>query len=269
MDNLQIQDETLQIAAEAAEKGGTIASDLKNSAKQDMKDNGTIVTEADRKAEREVRDFLSQKSPHSILGEEHGGNITDEDTYWVIDPIDGTNNYAYKQPFYGTAVALVEDNEPTAGVFHMPDLGYTFYASKNKGAYCNTEQLSVTNEQHVSDAYIMFSGVGRGKIQPSISAEMNEWNQQLGSAVMGESWVSAGWVDVGIYGALAPWDMAVGNILVTEAGGVMKTIHDGKTNWDAVSEGRVIFGNEQLVTAVYDNFPHEAKSAALNATYNY
>lgn len=269
MDTLRIQSDRIEIATKAARKGGEIASELKNSAEQDVKDNGTIVTEADRKAEHKIREFLSNETPYNILGEEHGGTITDEHTYWVIDPIDGTNNYSYKQPFYGTAVALVEQNEPTVGVFHMPELGYTFYAQKDRGAYCNTKQLSIANTQQISDAYIMFSGVGRGKIQPSVSAELNEWNQQLGSAVMGESWVASGWSDVGVYGALAPWDVAVGYILINESGGIMQTIQNGEKDWDAVSEGRVIFGNKRLVNSMYDEFPQEAKRAALNATYKY
>lgn len=268
METLQIEDEQLELAVHAAEKAGNAAASVKHTTPQEQKGNGTVVTEADREAEQIVRDTLSEDSDIPLLGEEQGGNVEDESSYWVIDPIDGTKNFSYQQPLYGTAVALVEDNAVTVGVFYMPDMDYLFYAVEGKGAYRNTEPLSVTTERDVSDAYIMFSGKGRTEIQPSVS-NLNNWNQQLGCAVMGEGWVASGWCDVAVYGALAPWDMAVGKILIEEAGGVMKTVADEDSEWDAVSDGRVVFGNEQIVDSMLEHLPDEARSAVAESNYNY
>lgn len=268
METLQIDDERLELAVHAAEKAGEAAASVKYTTPQERKGNGTVVTEADREAEQIVRDILTANSDLPLLGEEQGGDIEDEDSYWVIDPIDGTKNFSYQQPLYGTAVALVEDNDVTVGVFYMPDIEYLFYAVEGNGAYRNTEQLSVSTEDDVSESYIMLSGKGRTEIQPSVS-ELNDWNQQLGSAVMGEGWVASGWCDVAVYGALAPWDIAVGKILIEEAGGVMKTVAKGESSWNAVSDGRVVFGNEVVVDSMLADLPTEARQAVKESTYDY
>lgn len=268
MESLQINDERLDIAVHAAEEAGSAAESVKHTTPQERKGNGTVVTEADREAERIVRRILTEETEYPILGEEQGGDVTNADTYWVVDPIDGTKNFSYQQPFYGTAVALVEDNTPTVGVLYVPELEYLFYAVAGEGAYRNTEQLTVTNETNPSNAYIMLSGKGRTRFQPSVST-LNDWNQQIGSAVMGEGWVASGWCDVAVYGALAPWDMAVGYILIQEAGGVMKTVANGDEEWDAVSDGRVVFGPESLVDATLEELPDEARTVIKNSTYDY
>lgn len=254
METLQIDDPRLELAVRAAKQAGSRAKSVKLTTPQERKSNNTIVTEADREAETIVRDVLQAESDYPILGEEHGGDITNNDTYWVVDPIDGTRNFSYEQPFYGNAVALVEDGEPSVGVWNMPELDYLFYAVSGCGAYRGTEQLHVTDETDVSASYPTLSGKGRTQLYPIITAMTTEGAQQVGSAVMAESWVASGWCDVGVFGALAPWDMAVGVVLVREAGGVMKTVADGAATWDAVSNGRVVFGNEELVDTIRNNF---------------
>lgn len=266
--DLCIQDSRLQFLVESAVEAGDLAESLKTNASQERKANGTIVTEADQKAEDSIRDAINSFSDYHIVGEEDGGEITDADTYWVIDPIDGTRNFSYQQPFYGTAIAFVEDNEPTAGVFYMPELDNVFYACEDKGAYRNRTKLSVTDKKTISDSYVILSGKGRTEIQPGVS-ELTKQNQQLGSAVMGEGWISSGWADVGVYGALAPWDMAVGQILVKEAGGVMKEISTTNQMWDSVAEGKVVFGNESIVDEFISQLPDYSIQAALDAVYEY
>jgi fructose-1,6-bisphosphatase/inositol monophosphatase family enzyme len=122
MENIQISDERLDIAVMAAERAGDAASSVKNTTTQERKGNDTIVTEADKESEEIVREVLNENSTYPILGEEQGGDVKNEDTYWVVDPIDGTKNFSYQQPIYGNGVALVEDNEPVIGVFYMPDI---------------------------------------------------------------------------------------------------------------------------------------------------
>lgn len=270
MSKLQIKNEYLETAIQAAKKAGNMAKSVKHTTKQEVKHNKTVVTEADRKAEKVVRDILLESTNYNILGEEQGGDVENEDTYWVIDPIDGTKNFSYQQPFYGTAVALVQDNKPKIGVFYMPELEYLFYAVEGNGAYRNSQKISVTKNYDISDSYIVFSGKGREKIQPSVSEKLNQWNQQFGSAIMGQGWVASGWSDIGIYGSLAPWDMAVGKILIQESEGIMKSVENNSEKWDDISEGKVIFGNKELVNSTINkNLPEEAKNAILNSTYNY
>lgn len=270
MGELRIQNEYLEMAVRAAREAGNMASSVKQTTEQELKSNNTVVTEADHKAENIVRNILLANTDYSILGEEQGGSIENEDTYWVIDPIDGTKNFSYQQPFYGTAVSLVKNNKPEIGVFYMPELEYLFYAVEGNGAYRNAQKISVTKNSNISDSYIVFSGKGREKIQPSVSEKLNQWNQQFGSAIMGQAWVASGWSDIGIYGSLAPWDMAVGKILIQESGGIMKSVENNSKKWDDVSDGKAIFGNKELVNSTINrNLPEEAENAILNSEYNY
>lgn len=268
METLQISDERLDIAVRAAEEAGSAALSVKHTTTQERKHNNTIVTEADREAERIVRTILESESSYPILGEEQGGDVEDEDSYWVVDPIDGTTNFSYTQPIYGTAVAFVEDGEPAVGAFYMPEFDYLFYAVRGEGAYRNQEPLSVTNQTALDQSYFTVSGKGTENFYNGL-AQMSPWAQELGCAVAGEGWVASGWCDVGVFGALAPWDMAVGVVLIREAGGVIKTVNDGKTEWDEIQGGKVIFGPEDLVETVRDNLSSDIVEAILESEYNY
>jgi len=268
MDNLQISDERLDIAVQAAEEAGAAAQSVKHTTKQERKQNNTIVTEADREAERIVREVIQSNSQHPILGEEQGGDVTDEDAYWVVDPIDGTTNFSYTQPIYGTAVAFVEDNEPVVGVFYMPEFDYLFYAVHGEGAYRNNEKISVTEMTNPEDAYFTVSGKGTETFYNSLG-QMSPWTQEISCAVASESWVASGWCDIGVFGALAPWDIAVGVVLIREAGGVLKSVRNGATEWDELKNGKIIFGPEELVDAVSANLSEETIEAILNSEYHY
>jgi len=268
MTNLQIEDARLETAVVAAKRAGQRASSVKHTTNTDEKGNGTIVTEADREAESTIRDELKNSYEYPILGEEFGGDIENTDTYWVVDPIDGTRNFANKQPLYGTAIALVEDGEPTVGVFYMPELDNLFYAVDGKGAYRNQTKITVSEETDFSNAYYTISGIGRTKLHPHVS-QLNRWIQQLGCALMSESWIASGWADVGVFGAFGPWDVAVGVILIREADGVVKTISSHSTDWEEIKDGRIVLGNEELVDSVLTQLPNEVEKIVNNATYEY
>lgn len=265
---VEIDDSRLDVAVRAAVSAGDKAASIKHSAAQERKSNGSIVTEADREAEKIVRQNLNEFYSYPILGEEEGGDVDMADTYWVVDPIDGTRNFANQQPLYGTAVALVEDNEPVVGVFYMPDLEYLFYAVEGDGAYRNGTKIQVSEETSVSDAYYTISGIGRTELHSNVS-KLNRWVQQVGCALMSESWIASGWSDVGVFGAFAPWDVAVGVILIREADGVVKRISDQSEDWDDIKEGRVVLGNETLVDSVLESLPNETEDIVENATYDY
>jgi myo-inositol-1(or 4)-monophosphatase len=164
---------------------------------------------------------------------------------------------------------LVEYNQPTIGAFYMPDSDDLFYGLKGVGAYYNNQEISVTKENNISDSYISLSGKECGKIQPMVSQHLNSRYQKLGSALVSESWIASGWSDVGIYTALAPWDMAVGKVLVQAAGGVMKSVENRSEDWEDISNGKVVSGNEELVDNVLDSLPKETENAIINSTYDY
>lgn len=266
MEYVEIDDERLELAVEAAEKAGDSASAAQHTTSKGMKDNDTIVTEADKEAERIVRDILTESSSLPILGEEYGGDISEEDSYWVVDPIDGTKNFSYGQPLYGSAVALVEDNEPVIGVVYMPELDYLFYAMNGKGAYLNQDQLEISEATIEDRIYINLSGMGSKQFYDGVS-DVGYWMQELHSAVAGECWVAASWSDIGVFGSLAPWDMAAGIPILREAGGVVQHIKTGSENWEDIKNGKVVFGNETLVEDICDELSYDAIETVLESDY--
>lgn len=268
MDYTEIEDERLTLAVESARKGGETAESTKHQVERKLKDNNTIVTEADRNAEKAVREILENKSSYPILGEEYGGDIKTEDTYWVVDPIDGTNNFSHEQPLYGTGVALVENNEPTLGVIYMPEFDYLFYAADGEGAYRDGQEISVSSKGTREKLYCSMNGVGVETFTQGIY-EACEWMQELKCAVATQAWVASGWTDVGVFGALAPWDMAPGVVLIREAGGIMENVKTGKRDWESIKNARVIMGPERLVNETRGSLPQETITSIINTEYNY
>jgi myo-inositol-1(or 4)-monophosphatase len=268
MDNIMISDSRLDTAVRAARCGGDVAQSTKDLSSSELKDNGTVVTEADCAAEREIRYVLGDASPYPVLGEEQGGDVHDSGSYWVVDPIDGTRNFSYGQPLYGTAVALIEDGEPTVGVFYMPELEYLFYAVTGKGAYLNDSEISVTSGKNLEEVNFCLSGRGKEFFYEDIS-RFNRGLQVPGSAVMCTGMVASGWCDIGVFGALAPWDVASGVVFVREAGGKVMHAREKSTDWGSLREGHLIFGSEELVDTLSGELSKDTIDSILGSKYNY
>lgn len=266
MEHIEIEDDRLELAVRAAEQAGASAESVKHTTSKELKGNDMIVTEADREAEKMVRDILTEGSSLPILGEEHGGEVSEADSYWVVDPIDGTMNFSYGQPMYGSAVALVEDNEPVVGVVYIPEFDYLFYAVDGEGAYRNQDRLEINDTSMNDQVYAGLSGIGTGKFSTDIS-EVSSWIQELRSAVAVECWVASGWNDIGVFGALAPWDMAAGAVIIRESGGVMKHVDTGAEDWGSIQEGKVVFGNRELVNDFCEQLSQETIDDILSTVY--
>lgn len=265
MEHIEIDDGRLELAVTAAERAGALAESIKHTTSKELKDNDTIVTEADKEAEDIVRNILGDSSL-PVLGEEHGGDVSEEDSYWVVDPIDGTTNFSYGQPIYGSAVALVEDNEPVVGVVYMPEFDYLFYAVEGEGAYLNQDELEISDATIEDRLYTSLSGIGTKQFYDGVG-EVSYWIQELHSAVAGECWVAASWSDVGVFGALAPWDMAAGTVILREAGGVLQNVESGSEEWKDLKEGKVVFGERELVEDFREQLSDETVQTIMNTVY--
>lgn len=266
MDNLQITDERLSLAVTAATRGGEHAQKKITSVDQEQKADSTIVTEADRQIDQKVRTFLTAESEFDVLSEEQGQDeLLDDESYWVVDPIDGTQNYAYQQPLYGTAVGLIQDGTPTVGCFYMPELDDLFYACAGHGAYRNQTEVTVTDETDLEAAYLVGSGMGSSEHYKFIS-DLNPWVQRFGCGVQAEAFIAAGLLDAGIFGALKPWDIAAGAAIVREAGGIVTRLDGAGSAWDDIAHGGVVMANPQLAETIVDALPDEAITA-LSGSY--
>lgn len=191
-----------------------------------------IVTEADREVEALIRTRLKTARPDDgFLGEETGAEAGASGITWVVDPIDGTVNYAYGIPTYAVSIAAVrgepapESWEALAGAVHNPATGEMFHAAKGEGAWLGEERLSVNSDLTGAGALI---GTGFG-YDPSTHAgdlalvervmPIARDLRRAGAASLDLASVAAGRLDAYYERGLQPWDLAAGSLLVTEAGG--------------------------------------------------
>lgn len=190
-----------------------------------------IVTEADREVEDLIRNRLRAERPgDGFLGEESGAATSTSGVTWVVDPIDGTVNYAYGLPGYCVSIAAVDGGadpqrwRPLAGAVYAPVVGELFTASRGDGAWLDGRRLAVTTETPAGG--LIATGFG---YDPSThDGDLATVRQVMplardlrrsGSAALDFSYVAAGRLDGYFERGLQPWDFAAGALLVTEAGG--------------------------------------------------
>lgn len=192
-----------------------------------------IVTAADREVEQLIRERIAAERPDDgFVGEEFDALRGRSGVTWVVDPIDGTVNYAGGSPFYAVSIAAVE-GEPRprewmalAGVVHAPALGETFRAARGEGAFLDGRRLAVA-EPHAAGALVA-TGFGydpathAGDLATLARVFVHARDiRRTGSASLDLASVAAGRVDAYYERGLSPWDHAAGALLVTEAGGVV------------------------------------------------
>jgi myo-inositol-1(or 4)-monophosphatase len=246
-----------EIAARAALAAGRVILDSPMP-EAELKGYGDYVTEADRRAERAVRDVLAKETPEiDVLGEELGG--TDTGDHWLVDPIDGTVNFLHRFPAVGVSVALVSGGAPIAGAVHAPYLETTWSAARGQGAEQEGAPLRVSAA--LPEAAVVGTGFPfRAKhrlprylavMEPAL--ERFEDLRRPGAVALDLAWVAAGVFDGFFELGLAPWDVAAGGLLIQEAGGVI-TDWDGGRDW---LSGNILAGGP----AVHDVLLNLAKAA--------
>ncbi|WP_279072737.1 inositol monophosphatase family protein [Microbacterium lacticum] len=192
-----------------------------------------IVTEADREVETLIRARLAAARPgDGFLGEESGAERGSTEITWVVDPIDGTVNYAYGIPHYAVSIAAVAgDPDPElwsaqAGVVFAPVTGDLFRAARGSGAWLGADRLAVSRP---TDAGALLA-TGFGYDPATHAGDLERVRtvmplardlRRAGAASLDLAYVAAGRLDGYFERGLAPWDHAAGALLVEEAGGVV------------------------------------------------
>ena len=185
-----------------------------------------LVTEVDLKSEALIVDILkSSKLP--ILGEEVA-KTEPTGRYWLVDPLDGTTNYAHRFPWFAPSIALMEDKTPLLGVVYHVMLDELFWAEKGKGAFLNGKKIGVSQVRQINDA-VLATGFPYGvheQPQKVVGAFHDflvraQGVRRAGAAALDLAYVACGRFDGFWEPLLKPWDTAAGILLVTEAGGVV------------------------------------------------
>ncbi len=185
-----------------------------------------IVTEADTAAESVILELIRQRFPqHSILAEESGGDGIGNGYTWVVDPLDGTTNYAHHIPSFAVSIGVLEDGHPLAGVIYDPLCDHTFAAARGEGATLNGKPLHVSHLTEMDRAVVGLDWGHSDEVRERVLAYLLKIAHRcstvrtFGSATLALAYIAAGWLDVYLHLALKPWDAAAGILLVAEAGG--------------------------------------------------
>jgi myo-inositol-1(or 4)-monophosphatase len=214
-----------------------------------------LVTDADRDSERLVLDAVRERFPeHAVLAEESGAGRTGGPYRWVIDPLDGTVNFAHGLPHFAVLIAVQErsgsDYETVVGVTYDPVRDELFLAARGQGATLNGVPIRVSKVGRLIDATAVtgfaYDRLFRNDDNHREFCRMNLVTQgvrRLGSAGLDLAYVAAGRLDLFWESGLSPWDLAAGALLVAEAGGQVTSISGGTVD---LAAGDVIASNGVL-----------------------
>ncbi len=219
----------LHSAIQAALEAGRIQQthvhgDLEIDTKSSAND---LVTHVDRLCESHIRDALLAAYPeHVVLGEEQGQS-GEASHRWIVDPIDGTLNYAHGFPFYCVSIGLEIDGDLVLGVVYDPVRDELFSAVRGGGAYLNGRPLTVSSETNPGNAMLAtgfaYSGDTIGENLDAFARMLSAVRtvRRPGAAALDLCYVAAGRLDGFWELKLNPWDVAAGVVIVQEAGGTV------------------------------------------------
>lgn len=197
-----------------------------------LKSDLSIVTEADTGAEMLLREKVAKTFPHhGVIGEELSSQNPDSEFQWIIDPIDGTQNFFHGIPTYGTALGLHYNGTPVCGILDHPALDVRSWASAGNGAWRNGKRIWIndieTEEIGVNDIIClstrtMFERSKDEKIFDALAAQYR--NIRIYYDVYGDSLTVNGSIAVSFNWGLRIWDLSASQVLIEEAGGAYQLI---------------------------------------------
>ena len=232
----------LQFAVSVATDAGKILLDGFRNSKIEIsyKSRTNLVTNMDKKSEDFLYHTIQETFPeHAILAEEGSRKDTDNEFIWLVDPLDGTNNYAHGLPFFAVSLGVYsnEKQEVIAGVVYNPYLNELFTAEKYKGATYNGSKIQVSNTKSLGIS-VLATGFPYDK-HDNANNNTKEFNNILphiqgirryGAAAIDLAYVSSGWLDGYWEKSLHPWDIAAGMLIAKEAGAIVTDYNGNKTN---------------------------------------
>ena len=215
-----------------------------------LKGPANFVSLADKRAEEMLYTDLAKARPgYGFIGEEGGTREGEDKTHtWIVDPLDGTTNFLHGIPQFAISIGLSREGTVIAGVIYNPANDELYIAERGKGAFLNDQRLRVAGRRKLADCVIAcgLPHSGRGD-HAQFRAEMIDIQDKVaglrrfGAASLDLAFVAAGRLDGYWERNLSPWDIAAGQIIVREAGGIVSGI-EGHDN--ALTSGNVVCGNE-------------------------
>jgi myo-inositol-1(or 4)-monophosphatase len=233
--------------------GGIARQGFRHSTVVDITPRSEVTTDIDHKVDRAIVSFLAREFPdHGIISEESGEKRPDADCVWILDPIDGTRHYARGIPLYGISLALRSGGQLSLGVVYFPENDELFTAVKGKGAHLNGERISSSRETSLENALICLEIPSRHDTEEKLDRALARMKKLIlsclrvrivGIASLGLCHCASGAFDahVNLGASTKTWDVAAGEIIVTEAGGMVSyaegmSIAAGPLLYDRIKE---------------------------------
>ena len=220
-----------KVGIAAAYKGQRVLLSHYNSGKSKVDKKGAIdlVTEADTESEKTIIGTLKKAFPdHTVLAEESGLNKGEADHKWIVDPLDGTTNFAHRLGLFAISIAFALSGDTVIAIVLSPVTGELFTAVKGEGAELNGRPINVSNAQTVSESllvtgfpYNLTNGFNPLMTRFSNCLKASQGVRRLGSAALDLCFVACGRFDGFWEQNLKPWDTAAGELIAREAGGTV------------------------------------------------
>ena len=244
----------LEVAVAAAETAGEVLrSGFGREQTVKYKGKVDLVTEVDERAEAVIGEMLRGAFPgYGMLAEEGGRRLGEGDSRWIVDPLDGTTNYAHGLPIFAVSIALERAGEVVLGVVHDPMRGETYVAERGGGATLNGEPIRVSDTDEPIRALLVTgfpydrSDMGTAVELFGRLTELTQGVRRLGAAALDLCYVAAGRLDAYYEKGLHAWDVAAGSLILKEAGGRI-TDYRGR---EVDLEGREIVASNSLLHPV-------------------
>ncbi len=210
-----------------------------------------LITNADLESEEFIKGEIWKRYPsHGILAEESSvAKVLSQEYLWIVDPLDGTNNFAHSFPFFAVSIALMYKGEIILGAIYEPLRDELFYAD-NLGAYLNSEPIRVSDTVRLSDALLAtgfpydLSRSGENNLDHFTDfSYLSLGIRRLGSAALDLAYVACGRLDGFWELKLKPWDMAAGYLIVKRAGGIVTNFNGDE--WQ-IRDDKIIATNASL-----------------------
>jgi len=231
----------LKLAVSAAKEAGRYAADHIDKVKKIEHKGGynNIVTDIDKKCEEIIIGKITEIFPlHSILAEETGEHRVDSRAAvkWVVDPIDGTTNYAHGFPIFCTSIGVLLNDESLIGVVYDASRDELFTAERGCGAFLNGKKITVSSVALLRDSLVAtgfaYDAEGKAANLDYFKAALSKVQavRRAGSAALDLCYVASGRFDGFWEMELSPWDTAAAHLIVQEAGGTVSTFARGAFN---------------------------------------
>lgn len=233
-------------------------------------DQSNIVTEYDFKSEKEITRLIQQSYPdHNILGEEDGFTNKESEYSWIIDPLDGTSNYAAGIPWFGVLIALLKNDQPILSGAYLPMSNELYHATKGGGTFKNDHQIHVTGEidlRNILCCYSLDFSEDPSKTEQEVHIikrlVQSCRNMRSTNSLVDFCFTAEGKLGAAINQTMKVWDIAAPQLILEEAGAKVTDI-----NGNQISYGLSDQSINQNYTAIAANPSlHEKICALINQT---